>query len=109
MEMHISAGPTVVKHSIIHLSKTTSWMLLQLKIGGENHHAEEWLVRNGRYDKRDDKGNIDSASKGTVNGVVVDDNDSRSPSIILKGGIDKQLTDKVRVRISGSFYHNSSK
>ncbi|MDO9376882.1 MAG: hypothetical protein Q7T76_20815 [Ferruginibacter sp.] len=54
------------------------------------------------------KGNIDSASKGTVNGIVVDDNDSRSPSIILKGGIDKQLTDKVRLRVSGSFYHNSS-
>jgi hypothetical protein len=54
------------------------------------------------------KGNIDSAAEGAVNGVVVDDNANRSPSLIVKGGIDKQLTDKLRVRVSGSFYHNSS-
>ena len=54
------------------------------------------------------KGNVDSASKGVVNGAIVDNNDSRNPSIILKGGIDKQLAEKIRVRVSGSFYHNSS-
>lgn len=54
------------------------------------------------------KGNVDSATKGIVNGEVIDDNDSRNPSIILKGGIDKQLSDKIRVRFSGSLYHNSS-
>jgi hypothetical protein len=54
------------------------------------------------------KGNVDSASKGLMNGVVVDDNDSRNPSIILKGGFDRQLTNKLRLRVSGSFYHNSS-
>ena len=54
------------------------------------------------------KGNIDSAAKGMANGEIVDDNQKRSPSIYLKGGFDKQLTDAVRVRMSGSFYHNGS-
>ncbi len=54
------------------------------------------------------KGSIDSATKGVVNGAVVDNNDSRNPSIILKGGIDKQLAKNIRVRLSGSLYHNSS-
>ena len=54
------------------------------------------------------KGNVDSAAKGAVAGVVVDDNDSRNPSIILKGGVDKKIGDKIRVRMTGSFYHNSS-
>ncbi len=54
------------------------------------------------------KGHVDSAAKGTVAGVVVDDNDNRSPSILLKGGVDKSIGDKMRVRLSGSYYHNSS-
>lgn len=54
------------------------------------------------------KGTVDSATKGTVNGVVIDDNENRSPSIIVKGGIDKTLADNIRVRISASLYHNSS-
>ena len=54
------------------------------------------------------KGNIDSATQGMVNGVVVDDNIKRNPSLILKGGIDKKLGDNIRVRLSGSLYHNSS-
>jgi hypothetical protein len=54
------------------------------------------------------KGNVDSATQGIVNGEIVDFNTSRSPSLIFKGGIDKQLGDRLRVRLSGSFYHNSS-
>ncbi|MEO6454687.1 MAG: hypothetical protein ABIN97_11465 [Ginsengibacter sp.] len=54
------------------------------------------------------KGNVDSATKGVVDGIIVDNNDNRNPSVILKGGIDKQLTENIRVRMSGSFYHNSS-
>lgn len=54
------------------------------------------------------KGNIDSATKGTVNGQIVDENTHRNPSVILKGGIDKQVADNIRVRVSGSLYHNSS-
>lgn len=49
------------------------------------------------------KGNVDSAVA-----VPTDDNTKRNPSIILKAGVDKQLTDQLRVRASGSFYHNSS-
>lgn len=48
------------------------------------------------------KGNIDS-----VLSTPQDDNVKKSPSIILKGGIDKKL-ENIRIRVSGSFYHNSS-
>jgi hypothetical protein len=82
------------------------------EIGGEVYIQKNGLfgmlgVTNGMI-----KGNIDSATEGTivVNGVpkVVDNNTGRQPSIYLKGGIDKILADHIRVRISGSFYHNSS-
>ncbi|MEO5783392.1 MAG: hypothetical protein ABIQ07_08985 [Ginsengibacter sp.] len=54
------------------------------------------------------KGSVDSATKGMTNGEIIDANTNRNPSIILKGGIDKQLSEKIRVRLSGSLYHNSS-
>jgi hypothetical protein len=78
------------------------------EIGGEVFMQKNGLfgmlaVTNGMI-----KGNVDSATKGVVNGVIVDDNDSRNPSLILKGGVDKTIGDKIRVRVSGSFYHNSS-
>ncbi|MEO5893757.1 MAG: hypothetical protein ABIQ31_26110 [Ferruginibacter sp.] len=49
------------------------------------------------------KGNIDSTYK-----TDVDDNIKRSPSIYLKGGIDQRLANDMRIRLSGSFYHNGS-
>src|SRR5688572_18905329 len=49
------------------------------------------------------KGHIDSVAK-----TVQDDNDKRAPSIYGKLGIDRKLSDVVRVRLSGSYYHNSS-
>jgi hypothetical protein len=49
------------------------------------------------------KGHIDSTFK-----TVQDENVKRNPSILLKAGIDKQVTDKIRVRASGSLYTNSS-
>ena len=49
------------------------------------------------------KGHVDSTYKTTQ-----DENVKRNPSIILKGGYDKQFTDKIRVRASGSLYTNSS-
>lgn len=49
------------------------------------------------------KGSIDSAYK-----TAADDNIKRAPSIYLKGGIDKTIAEKLRVRVSGSYYHNSS-
>lgn len=49
------------------------------------------------------KGSIDSAYK-----TPADDNLKRSPSVYLKGGIDKKVGDNIRVRVSGSYYHNGS-
>lgn len=49
------------------------------------------------------KGNVDSVVK-----TPQDANTKRAPSLYLKGGIDKQLSNNVRVRFSGSYYHNSS-
>jgi hypothetical protein len=48
------------------------------------------------------KGHIDSVAPTSI-----DANVNRSPSIILKGGFDKKLGD-VRLRLTGSLYHNSS-
>jgi len=53
------------------------------------------------------KGSVDSATEGMAGGVVIDDNTHRAPSFIVKGGFDKQLSENLRVRVSGSFYHNS--
>lgn len=49
------------------------------------------------------KGHVDS-----VIATVQDANTSRNPSIYLKGGFDKQVSEKVRVRVTGSLYTNSS-
>ncbi len=54
------------------------------------------------------KGSVDSPAAGMVNGDIVDANTSRNPSVILKGGYDRQFSEKLRARVSGSFYHNSS-
>ena len=48
------------------------------------------------------KGHVDSTY-----GTTVDPNVARKPSLILKGGIDKQVTDHIRLRFSGSLYTNS--
>lgn len=54
------------------------------------------------------KGHVDSVEVTKVGTFVTDYNTNRDPSIILKGGIDKQLAEKLRVRVSGSLYHNTS-
>lgn len=48
------------------------------------------------------KGNIDSLTEA----ANPDGDYTKSPSIILKGGFDKQLTKDVRFRVSGSYYGN---
>jgi hypothetical protein len=73
------------------------------EIGGEVYLQKNGLfgmlgVTNGMI-----KGNIDSTYK-----TPQDDDTRRAPSIYLKGGIDKTLGDMVRLRVSGSYYHNSS-
>jgi hypothetical protein len=55
------------------------------------------------------KGNVDSAYiTKKPDGTVIDDNTNKAPSIYLKGGFDKNLNDALRIRVSGSYYHNSS-
>ena len=73
------------------------------EIGGEVYLQKDGLfgmlgVTNGMI-----KGHVDSTFKTTA-----DANVNRNPSIILKAGIDKQVTEKVRLRLSGSLYTNSS-
>ena len=50
------------------------------------------------------KGNVDSVDATKV----ADGSDKRAPSVYLKGGIDKTLSEKLRVRVSASYYHNSN-
>ena len=79
------------------------------EIGGEVYLQKNGLfgmvgLTNGMIKGHVDSTYIVKASDGTV----VDGNTKRSPSLYLKGGIDKQLSEKLRVRFSGSYYHNSS-
>ena len=74
------------------------------EIGGEIYLQKNGLfgmlgVTNGMI-----KGNVDSmyAAKNP------DGDLHKSPSIILKGGIDKQISAKVRTRVSASYYGNQS-
>jgi hypothetical protein len=48
------------------------------------------------------KGNIDSLTTG----ANPDGDYTKSPSILLKGGFDRQLTSDIRLRVSGSYYGN---
>jgi len=78
------------------------------EIGGEVYVQKNGLfgmmgVTNGMI-----KGYVDSATQGIVNGEVVDANTARNPSVYFKGGFDRQLSENLRVRLSGSYYHNSS-
>jgi hypothetical protein len=49
------------------------------------------------------KGNVDSTYA-----TVQDANTNKSPSILLKAGYDTKIGDGIRLRVSGSLYHNSS-
>lgn len=49
------------------------------------------------------KGNVDSLAETPEDG-----NDHKFPALYVKGGIDKSVDDLVRIRLSGSFYHNGS-
>lgn len=49
------------------------------------------------------KGNIDSLQK-----TLQDNNIHKSPALYFKGGLDQQLSDKLRVRFAGSVYHDGS-
>lgn len=49
------------------------------------------------------KGHVDSVAK-----TAQDENTKRAPSLYGKVGFDKQVSEILRVRLSGSYYHNSS-
>jgi hypothetical protein len=80
------------------------------EIGGEVYLQKNGLfgmlgVSNGMI-----KGHVDSTypTKASDGITYIDANTNRNPSVYLKAGIDKQVTEKVRVRVSGSMYTNSS-
>jgi hypothetical protein len=77
------------------------------EIGGEVYLQKNGLfgmlgVSNGMI-----KGHADSVRPLKVNGTEVENTTKRDPSIYLKGGFDRNLAEKLRVRVSGSMYHNS--
>jgi hypothetical protein len=77
------------------------------EIGGEVYLQKNGLfgmigVSNGMI-----KGHVDSLSTLKLNGTEIENTTKRNPSIYFKGGIDKSLAEKLRVRVSGSLYHNS--
>jgi len=49
------------------------------------------------------KGHVDSVFE-----TQYDDDTRRAPSIYFKGGVDKQLSEKLRLRLTGSYYTNPS-
>lgn len=73
------------------------------EIGGE-----VYLQKNGLFGMI---GMTSGMIKGSIDSLPVtpqDPNDARSPSIYLKGGIDKQVNKDFRLRLSASLYTNSS-
>lgn len=73
------------------------------EIGGEIYVQKNGLFLMGGATNGMIKGNIDSVGK-----TAQDDNSRRSPSLYGKLGYDKKISENVRVRISGSYYHNGS-
>jgi urease beta subunit len=74
------------------------------EIGGEVYLQKNGLFGMAGLTNGMIKGNVDSVDATKV----ADGSTKRAPSIYLKGGIDKALAEKIRVRVSGSFYHNSN-
>ncbi|TDQ11435.1 hypothetical protein [Pedobacter metabolipauper] len=74
------------------------------EIGGE-----VYLKKNGWFGMI---GMTNGMIKGNVDSLYASANPDgdyhKSPSLILKGGVDKQLTQDIRVRVSGSYYGNQS-
>jgi hypothetical protein len=73
------------------------------EIGGEVYVQKNGFFGMGGMTNGMIKGHIDEVAP-----TPVDDNTKRAPSVYGKAGYDKQLTEKLRVRVSGSYYHNSS-
>ena len=73
------------------------------EIGGEVYLRKNGLIGMIGVTNSMIKGHVDSTYPTTA-----DPNIKRNPSLILKGGFDKQLNDDLRLRMTGSFYTNSS-
>lgn len=73
------------------------------EIGGEVYVQKNGFFGMGGVTNGMIKGHIDS-----VGPTAQDDDVRRAPSLYAKGGFDKQLNRNLRVRLSGSIYHNSS-
>jgi hypothetical protein len=73
------------------------------EIGGEVYVQKNGMFGMAAMSNGMIKGNVDDPAKSAV-----DDNTKRAPSIYGKLGIDKKLSSNVRVRLTGSYYHNSS-
>ena len=73
------------------------------EIGGEIYVQKNGFLVMGGMTNGMIKGHIDSVAK-----TAVDDNVKRAPSIYGKLAYDKKLSQNVRVRLAGSYYHNSS-
>lgn len=73
------------------------------EIGGEIYVQKNGFLVMGGMTNGMIKGHVDSVAK-----TALDDNTKRSPSIYGKLGYDKKLSQNVRVRLTGSYYHNSS-
>ncbi|MEI6087198.1 MAG: hypothetical protein WCR66_06390 [Bacteroidota bacterium] len=73
------------------------------EIGGEVYLQKNGLLGMIGLTSGMIKGNIDSTYP-----TIADPNVKRNPSIYFKLGFDKKLNDNVRVRLTGSYYANSS-
>jgi hypothetical protein len=78
------------------------------EIGGEIYVRKNGLLGMVGMTSGMIKGNVDSTFVTKVSGVVVDDNTRRAPSLYAKAGIDRQLSEKLRLRFTGSIYYNQS-
>ena len=73
------------------------------EIGGEIYVQKNGLFGMVAASNGMIKGNIDEMAP-----TAADSNIHKSPAIYLKAGVDKQLNEKIRARLSASFYTNKS-
>lgn len=71
------------------------------EIGGE-----VYVQKNGLFGMIGLTGGMIKGSVDSLPNNPADDNGKANPSILFKGGVDKQLNDLTRVRFTGSWYHN---
>ncbi|MCU7547833.1 hypothetical protein OCK74_01850 [Chitinophagaceae bacterium LB-8] len=81
------------------------------EIGGEAYYQKNGFIGMLGVTGGMIKGNVDSVDGNAMaNGkpVIADKNGNRNPSIYGKLGYDNKVAENVRLRVTGSYYHNSS-